>query len=108
MNESYVLGRNKTVFETAEFPQITADEKIGIIFDGDIESSLLAIIAKRLYGADRVVFINDQAMGYDGKIYKERKDLHRLNIINSTILLFSVIPSRLNNVPKDSVPSVFV
>lgn len=85
MNESYVLGRNKTVFETAEFPQITADEKIGIMFDADIESTLLAIIAEKLYGADRVVFINDQAMGYDGKIYKERKDLARLNIINSTI-----------------------
>jgi len=85
MNESYVLGRNKTVFETAEFPQITADEKIGIIFDGDIESTLLAIIAKKLYGADRVVFINDQAIDYDGKIYKKRKDLDRLNIINSTI-----------------------
>lgn len=83
MNQSYVLGRNKTVFETAEFPQIAADEKIGIIFEGDIESTLLAIIAKKLYGVDRVVFINDKLIAFDGTL-SPKKDNGKLDIVEKT------------------------
>lgn len=83
MNESYVLGRNKTVFETAEFPQIAADEKIGIIFEGDIESTLLVIIAKKLYGVDRIVFINDKLIAFDGTLSPE-KDNIKLDITEKT------------------------
>jgi hypothetical protein len=83
MNESYVLKRNKTVFETAEFPQIAADEKIGIIFEGDIESTLLVIIAKKLYGVDRVVFINDRLIAFDGTL-STSKDENKLDIVKKT------------------------
>jgi hypothetical protein len=84
MNESYKLGKSKTLFETAEFPTIAADEKVGIIFDGDIESKLLVIIAAKLYGIDRVVFINDKLMSYDGKLFPARKNQHRLEVVKST------------------------
>ncbi len=84
MKESYKLGRTKTLFETAEFPTIAADEKIGIIFDGDIESTLLVIIAGKLYGMDRVVLINDKSMSYDGKLFPSRKNQHRLEVVKTT------------------------
>ena len=83
MNESYVLGKNKTVFEIAEFPQIAADEKVGIIFEGDIESTLLVIIAKKLYGVDRVVFVNDKLIAFDGPLSYE-KDADKLDIVKKT------------------------
>jgi len=83
MNESYILGKNKTVFETAEFPQIAANEKIGIIFEGDIESTLLVIIAKKLYGIDRVVFINDKLIAFDGVLSKEINE-DKLDIVKKT------------------------
>lgn len=84
MKESYKLGRAKTLFETAEFPKIAADEKVGIIFDGDIESKLLVIIAGKLYGMNRVVFINDRSIAYDGKLFPARKDQHRLEVAKNT------------------------
>ena len=83
MNESYVLGKNKTVFETAEFPQIAADEKVGIMFEGDIESTLLVIIAKKLYGADRVVLVNDKLIAFGGPLSYE-KDADKLDIVKKT------------------------
>lgn len=83
MEESYILGRNNTVFETAEFPQIAADEKIGVIFEGDIESTLLVIIAKKLYGTDRVVFINDKLIAFDGTL-SYKKDENKLDIVEQT------------------------
>lgn len=80
MDKKYVLGKNKTVFETAEFPQIASDEKIGILFQGDIESTLLAVIAKELYGIDRVVFI---LIAFDEfLLYKNDED--KLNILKET------------------------
>jgi hypothetical protein len=82
MDKSYVLGRNKTVFETAEFPQIGTDEKVAVIFEGDIESTLIAIIAKKLYGIDRVVFINDKLIAFDGTMGKS--DAHKLDICQKT------------------------
>lgn len=83
MKESYTLGRNKTVFETAEFPQIAADEKVGIIFEGDIESTLLVIIAKKLYGVDRVVFINDKLIAFDGTLLNKKEE-DKLDIVKKT------------------------
>ncbi len=83
MNESYILGKNKTVFETAEFPQIAADEKVGIMFEGDIESTLLVIIAKKLYGVDRVVLVNDKLIAFDGSLSYE-KDTDKLDIVKKT------------------------
>jgi len=83
MNESYVLGKNKTVFEIAEFPQIAAGEKVGIIFEGDVESTLLAIMAKKLYGVDRVVFVNDKLIAFDGPLAYE-KDADKLDIVKKT------------------------
>jgi hypothetical protein len=83
MNESYILGKNKTVFETAEFPQIAADEKVGIMFEGDIESTLLVIIAKKLYGVDRVVLVNDKLIAFGGPLSYE-KDADKLDIVKKT------------------------
>jgi len=83
MNESYIVGKNKTVFETAEFPQIAADEKVGIIFEGDIESTLLVIIAKKLYGVDRVVFINDKLIAFNGTLSYEKEE-DKLDIVKKT------------------------
>lgn len=83
MDKSYVLGRNRTVFETDEFPQIAADEKVGIIFEGDIESTLLVIIAKKLYGVDRVVFINDKLIAFDGTLSLP-KDRDKLDTVKKT------------------------
>jgi len=80
MNNKYVLGKNKTVFETAEFPQLAADEKIGILFQGGIESTLLALIAKELYGIDRVVFI---LIAFD-EFLLYKKDEDKLNILKTT------------------------
>lgn len=57
MNKSYVLGKNKTPFNLEEFPKIVAGEKVGILFTGDIETTLIALMAKELYGMDNVVFI---------------------------------------------------
>lgn len=57
MNNSYVLGKNKTSFSLDEFPKIATGEKIGILFTGDIETTLIALIAKDLYGMDNVVFV---------------------------------------------------
>lgn len=82
MDKSYVLGKNRTVFETAEFPQIDKDEKVAVIFEGDIESTLIAIIAKKLYGIDRVVFINDRLIAFDGTMGKS--DAHKLDICHNT------------------------
>ena len=86
MDKSYVLGRNRTVFETAEFPQIASDEKVGIIFEGDIESTLLVVIAKKLYGADRMVLINDKVIGFDGELFNKR-DEDKLDIVKKTFEL---------------------
>ena len=57
MNKSYVLGKNKTPFNLDEFPKIASGEKVGILFTGDIETTLIALIAKELYGIDNVVFV---------------------------------------------------
>lgn len=83
MDDRYVLGKNKTVFETAEFPQIASDEKIGIIFEGDIESTLLVVIAKKLYGLDRIVFINDRLIEFDERLFF-KNDEDKLDIVKKT------------------------
>jgi len=80
MDDKYVLGKNKTVFETAEFPQLAADEKLGILFQGDIESTLLAVIAKKLYGIDRIVFI---LIAFDEFLFY-KKDEDKLNVLKET------------------------
>jgi hypothetical protein len=80
MNDSYVLGRNKTKFEIAEFPKIGSNEKIGILFQGGIESTLLALIAKEIYGIANVVFIlitADAVLGY-------KNDSNKLDILLRT------------------------
>ena len=80
MDKSYVLGRNKTVFETAEFPQIASDGKVGVLFQGNIESTLVAAIAKELYGIDRVVFM----LVTSEKILSYKDDEDKLNILKKT------------------------
>jgi len=80
MSKSYVLGKNKTRFEMTEFPQLLSDEKIGILYQGDIESTLLALVAKKIYGIDRVVFMlitSEKVLSY-----KENED--KLNILKTT------------------------
>lgn len=57
MNSSYKLGKNKKLFELAEFPAINAGDKIGILFTGGIKSSLVASIAKQIYGIDNIVLL---------------------------------------------------
>jgi hypothetical protein len=80
MNDSYVLGKNKTRFEIAEFPKIDSNEKIGILFQGGIESTLLALMAKEIYGIDNVVFIlitANAVLGY-------KNDSNKLDILRKT------------------------
>lgn len=55
MDSSYKLKNNK-VFELAEFPQITAEDKIVVLFSGGIKSTLAALIAKELYSIKNVIF----------------------------------------------------
>ena len=57
MDESYKVGKNKKLFELAEFPAINTGEKVGIMFTGGIKSSLVASIAKKIYGIDNIVFL---------------------------------------------------
>ena len=49
MNKSYVLGKNKTPFNLEEFPKIVAGEKVGILFTGDIETTLIALMARAIW-----------------------------------------------------------
>lgn len=80
MNDSYVLGRNKTKFEIAEFPKIGSNEKIAVLFQGGIESTLLALMAKEIYGIDNVVFIlisADAVIGY-------KNDSNKLDVLRKT------------------------
>lgn len=46
------------MFELAEFPQINTGEKVVILFTGGIKSTLVALIAKEIYGVDNVIFGN--------------------------------------------------
>lgn len=55
MDSSYKL-KNKKIFELAEFPQINAEDKIAVLFSGGIKSTLVALIAKKLYGIEKVIF----------------------------------------------------
>lgn len=57
MDNSYKLGKNKKLFELAEFPAINSGDKIGILYTGGIKSSLVASIAKKIYGIDNIVFL---------------------------------------------------
>lgn len=55
MDNSYKFKNNK-VFELAEFPQIKIGEKVVILFTGGIKSTLIALIAKKLYGIENIIF----------------------------------------------------
>lgn len=44
------------MFELAEFPHINPGEKVIILFSGGIKSTLVALIAKKIYGIDNVIF----------------------------------------------------
>jgi hypothetical protein len=57
MDSSYTLGKNKKLFELAEFPAINPGDKVGILYTGGIKSSLVARIAKEIYGIDNIVFL---------------------------------------------------
>jgi len=74
MDRSYKLGKNKKLFELAEFPAVNIGDKIGILFTGGIKSSLIASIAKQIYGIDNLVFLfisMDQFSNFD----KDKKKL---------------------------------
>ena len=55
MDSAYRLRNNK-MFELAEFPHINPGEKVIILFSGGIKSTLVALIAKKIYGIDNVIF----------------------------------------------------
>jgi 7-cyano-7-deazaguanine synthase len=55
MDSAYRLKNNK-VFELAEFPHVNPGEKVVILFTGGIKSTLVALIAKKIYGIDNVIF----------------------------------------------------
>ena len=55
MDSAYRLRNNK-MFELAEFPHINPGEKVAILFSGGIKSTLVALIAKKIYGIDNVIF----------------------------------------------------
>lgn len=74
MNKFYLLGKNKTRFDLEEFPKISPDEKIGVIYEADIESTLLCVIAREIYGLERVVFINDKLISFDGTLPQDKDD----------------------------------
>jgi len=56
MDNSYTLGKNKKLFELAEFPAINPGDKVIILFSGGIKSTLAALIAKELYGIENIIF----------------------------------------------------
>ena len=56
MDNSYTLGKNKKLFELAEFPSINDREKIVILFTGGMKSYLIGLIAKEIYGIENIIF----------------------------------------------------
>jgi hypothetical protein len=55
MDSSYKL-KNKKIFELAEFPQLNDKDKMVVLFSGGIKSTLVALIAKELYGIENIIF----------------------------------------------------
>lgn len=68
MNSPYRLDDNK-VFELEEFPQINNGDKVVVLFTGGIKSTLAALVAKKLYGIENIIFgfISMDAMGNSKK-----------------------------------------
>jgi hypothetical protein len=56
MDNFYTLGKNKKLFELAEFPAINTGEKVVILFTGGMKSYLIGLIAKEIYGIENIIF----------------------------------------------------
>ena len=67
MQNSYVLGKDKKIFDFSMFPQIDVGEQIGILYTGGIKSHLLALIAKELYGIENIIFVLETDTGNNSK-----------------------------------------
>jgi hypothetical protein len=63
METEYLLGPNKVLYELYEnFPKLDAGSKVGVFFSGGLESTLIAYIASKLYGADNVLLFYSDSM----------------------------------------------
>ena len=61
MNTSYTLSPNNFFYEIEKhFPILPDDQKMGVFISGGMESTLISLIAQKIYGKDRVVnFFSD-------------------------------------------------
>jgi hypothetical protein len=61
MNPRYVLSPNNFIYDIAEhFPKLEENKKMGVFLSGGMESSLISLMAQKVYGKDRVInFFSD-------------------------------------------------
>lgn len=63
MDNEYLLGPNKALYVINEnFPVLKSGSKVGIFFSGGLESTLLAYVSSKLYGADNVLLFYSDRM----------------------------------------------
>ena len=61
MDNSYTLLPNNFIYEIEKyFPILSNDQKMGVFISGGMESTLISLIAQKVYGKDRVInFFSD-------------------------------------------------
>jgi hypothetical protein len=61
MDNSYTLLPNNFIYEIEKyFPILSNDQKMGVFISGGMESTLISLIAQKIYGKDRVInFFSD-------------------------------------------------
>lgn len=93
MKAEYTLAPSDYKFIVEEhFPKLADDRKMGVFLSGGMESSLISLIAKEYYGADRVIFF------YSDNIFSSNDPVRNTYIhtnINRAAKLLDIVPTYL-------------